>query len=107
MYYYSQLTNGGGKGLGTPKSVSSFVFLILLLSISYSNLQFLLSTCMTARLSMLNGMLASFLLIFCEAPYRKHSQNPDTPGQLGCLYPAHRRPPQRNPEGWSNMNGPS
>src|SRR6218665_2537727 len=44
----------------TLKSFSSSVYLILLLSISYSNLQFLLPTCMTAHLSMLNGMFQSF-----------------------------------------------
>src|SRR6218665_1532902 len=48
----------------TPKSFSSSVCLILLLSISYSNLQFLLPTCMTAHLSMLNGMFQSFDLMF-------------------------------------------
>jgi len=41
----------------TPKSFSSSVCLILLLSISHSNLQFLLPTCMTAHLSMLNSMV--------------------------------------------------
>src|SRR6218665_2726797 len=56
----------------TPKSFSSSVCLILLLSISYSNLQFLLPTCMTAHLSMLNGMFQSFdhLCSLSKSPLR-------------------------------------
>src|SRR6218665_231708 len=56
----------------TPKSLSSSVCLILLLSISYSNLQFFLPTCMTAHLSMLNDMFQSFyhLCSFYKFPLR-------------------------------------
>src|SRR6218665_2855356 len=56
----------------TPKSFSSSVCLILLLSISNSNLQFLLPTCMTAHLSMLNGMFQSFdhLCSLSKSPLR-------------------------------------
>src|SRR6218665_2962024 len=56
----------------TPKSFSSSIWLILLLSISYSNLQFLLPTCMTAHLSMLNGMFQSFdhLCSLSKSPLR-------------------------------------
>src|SRR6218665_548429 len=56
----------------TPKSFSSSVCLILRLSISYSNLQFFLPTCMTVHLSMLNGMFQSFdhLCSFAKSPLR-------------------------------------
>src|SRR6218665_4160700 len=54
----------------TPKSFSSSVSLILMLSISYSDLQFFLHTCMTAHLFMLNGMFQSFdhLCSFSKSP---------------------------------------
>src|SRR6218665_208675 len=52
--------------------LSTCVSLILLLSISYSNLQFFLPTCMTAHLSMLNDMFQSFyhLCSFYKFPLR-------------------------------------